>query len=480
MANLMGVTNPSPAHDSMSNNRPSQEPVKTNDTTVKNITDPSRVVRADARTDQSSSQDAQSAALRYNSNMQSFIEKLKNAPDLAKEISKAMTLMQSTVSTPGLSENVTSEMAAFLKMINMDEKAFRSFFKSQMSTQSRFSGPLFDMLRAMYNSSQSNTVKQGILNFLKRYGDFTQTGHIQKNMEGLLNQISDYLPSSWRDKLAEMTAKLQAGFNVSSRSDNLKLLQNDIIPYLASYIERTNDMGYARTLLSMLMLNIPRYENGSQEGMLMAFRQLGSYNQPLTELNRLDNTALLKLLTNSNYAKALGNDAFTAQFSHIAQQALSGAYGSDMKDVFSEIIRAILLNESVYMTVNHNILPMEYNGKMMYSEMWVDPDADGDKNGRGKNSNNERIQFLFKLDIQNLGFVEMTLSAQKNNVDMNIYGPQEVADLGEIIREDIRGIFSQHGINCNNLNVEKCETPIAITKVFPDLFKGGRNVNVKI
>ncbi len=480
MANLMGVTNPSPAHDSMSNNRPSQEPAKINDTTVKNIADPSRVVRADARTDQSGAQDAQSAALRYNSNMQSFLEKLSSAPDLAKEMTKAITIMQSTVSTPGLSENVTSEMAAFLKMLSMDEKDFRSFFKSQVNTQSRFAGPLFDMLRAMFNSTQSTTAKEGILTFLKKYGDFTSTSHIEKSMEGILKQISDYIPASWHDKLFELTAKLQQGFNSSSRAENLKLLQNDIIPYLASYIERTNDMGFARTLLSMLMLNIARYENGSQDSMLMAFRQLGSYNQALTELNRLDNSALLRLLMNSNYAKALTNDAFTTQFSQIAQSALSGAYGSDMKDVFSEIVRAMLLNESVYMTVNHSILPLEYNGKMMYSEMWVDPDADGSKNGKNKNANNERIQFLFKLDIQNLGFVEMTLSAQKDNVDLNVFGPQEMADAAEIIAEDIRGILKQHSLNCSSLNVAKCEKPIAITKVFPNLFKGGRNVNVKI
>ena len=39
-------------------------------------------------------------------------------------------------------------------------------------------------------------------------------------------------------------------------------------------------------------------------------------------------------------------------------------------------MRGMLVNESVYMPVNHFILPFQYQGKEAVSEFWIDPDAE--------------------------------------------------------------------------------------------------------
>ncbi len=482
MANLMGITNPVPAYDSSANNhRQDQANIKPNDTRVQNIVDPTRVVRSDDRTEQQAAKDMQNMALRYNSNLQSFIEQLKNSPDMAKELARMMTQMQNVVSTPGMAQGVTSELEAFLKMVQMNDKQFRDFFMTQMKTGNRFGGPLFDMLRNLLSSNSSENVQNSILNFAKRFSDFSSSKHIESELTRILAQIKDYIPASYHQKLDEMAAKLQAGIDSGDRAASLDVLKGEVLPYLSNYVERTNDMGHSRTMLSMLMLNIARYENGDNDALIQAFRQLSSFSTSLAELNKFDNTALMHLFNGTNFQQAVGDDVYSKNFAQIAQQAMNGNLGTEMREIFTEITRAMLLNESVYMTLNHTMIPMNYNGKMMFSEMWVDPNGKNNKGNEpfGKDDKNT-IRFLFKLDIEKLGYVEITLAANKENVYIDVMGPNDIADNSDVISEDISNILADYGFNKQGVNVKELKKPLAITEVFPDLFKGGHNVNVKI
>ena len=158
---------------------------------------------------------------------------------------------------------------------------------------------------------------------------------------------------------------------------------------------------------------------------------------------------------------------------------MQGKYGTEAQEGFKEILRSILLNESVFMPIHHTIIPMEWNGKMMYSELWVDPDAeDEEREKRGKGEH--RIQFLFKLDIQSLGFLELTLGAQKDIVDLDVYGPDVLQKHGAMIAEDLKTILESHGFKGKHVQVDKREKPLTLTEVFPTLFEGKKSVNVKI
>lgn len=480
MANLMGITNPVPNYDGANNTRTLPTQPKLTDTTIQNIPDPTRVVRPDARTDQNGANNAlDSEVLRYDSNFQFFLQTLRESPDLGMELARAITWMRGLVTMPGLTEGIAEEISQFLQMLKMDGEGFRQFFLNQMASGNRFAGPLLSLLRQAYQSMPSEGVREGILNFLKRYSDFSSTGHIAENISRLLKQLPDYMPKSWGEKLLNMTAQFDNGVQAGARGENLKLLQGEIMPYLSSYVERTHDLGTARTLISLLMLNITRYENGGEEGLLLAFRQLGSYGEVLSSLNQLDDKALLKLLQDNEFTKAARSDAFAEQLAGMASRALRGEFGAEAKEAFQEIVRAILINESVYMPLRHGIIPLEWENKMMYSEFWVDPDEE-QRDSDGKRNGQSAIQFLFKLDIQSLGFLEMVLTAQEEQVDLTVFGPRAVSDHREQVAEDLRTILADHGLSGGQVRVTKSERPLAITDVFPDLFEGKRSVNVKI
>ena len=231
MADLLGATNPVPGYDGASQNRSHSALPQVQDPRVQNVPDLSRVSRADGRTEQQGAGNHLDAGrLRYDSNLQTFLQQLRDAPDLAAVLAKTVVWMRGLVSAPGLSEGIAQEMAQLLEMLRMDQEGFQRFFLNQMQAGNRFSGPLFSLLRQAYQNMPSEGMREAILNFAKRYGDFSAEQHLAENMTLRLKQMADYLPKSWRGQLMELTARLENGLQAGSRTGNLKLLQGEIIP----------------------------------------------------------------------------------------------------------------------------------------------------------------------------------------------------------------------------------------------------------
>lgn len=296
MADLLGAANRVPGYE-VSNQHTAGTAIQAGDRQVKNVPDPTRVGRVDARNDQQGADNAlASDVLRYDSNLQAFLQSLREAPELPAVLRRTMTLLRSTVQTPGLQAGIAQELAGLLQMLRLDPESFSRFFMNQVHGNNRFAGPLFSLLRQAYGTLPGEQARTAVLEFARRYSDFSSTEHIGKSMLSLLRQMEDCLPKSWRGQLEALTARLENGLAAQDRGENVKLLEGEVIPYLGSYVERTHDLGTLRGLLSLLILQVARYENGSEEQMLQAFRQMEGYGGVLGGLNQLDDAAILKLL----------------------------------------------------------------------------------------------------------------------------------------------------------------------------------------
>ncbi|WP_297711657.1 hypothetical protein [Dysosmobacter sp.] len=476
MADLLGAANRVPGYD-VSNHQTAGAVAGGGDRQVQNVPDPTRVGRTDPRTEQQGADNPlQSDVPRYDSNLQTFLQRMRETSELPQILRKIMVLLRNIVQTPGLQAGVAQEIAQLMEMLKLDTQGFERFFMEQVHGGNRFSGPLFSLLRQAYGTLPGEHARKAVLEFARRYSDFSSTEHIGKSMVSLLRQMKDYLPKSWRGNLEELSAKLENGLAAGARSENLKLLEGELIPYLGSYVERTHDLGPLRDLLSLLILQMTRYENGSEEQMLQSFRQMEGYGGVLSGLNQLDDAAILKLLRENDFSRAAGS-SFADALSSTAAKALQGAYGPDVRDAFSEIVRSLLVQQSVYMPINHLFFPLEWNGKAAYSELWVDPNA---QERRGDGTTQEKVQFLFKLDLESLGLLEVTLAAREEQVELQIYGPGPVCDNGALIAGDLKEILRRHGFSGKDVRVSKLERPLELTRVFPNLFEGKQGVDVKI
>ena len=475
MPDLLGATNPVPGYDkSLSNNRmPQTAPENPH---IQNAPNLSKVNRADQRTDRQDSNLQGDGPIRYDSNFQTFLQRLRAAPSMSESLSRLFA-GERTVVLSGMSEGVATEMAKAFELLEMDEGQLLEFLKGQMRAGTRFGGALFALLRGAYARASSDAVQTDILKFLKSYADFSSTAHIEGNLLRELRGMADTMPASWGAKLYELLAQLENGIAAGDRQGNLALLQKGVIPYMSEYVERTHDMGTPRELLTMLTLNVARYQNGSVENLLELFHQLGGYGTLKGQLGGIDDQSLLTLLQSGT-----GRDARAVQFadhlSTAAAAALRGEGSADVQQIFRNLVSAMLVNESVYMPINHYLLPLEWNGRMLFSELWVDPDAENDR-GDGSGRKDHGMKLLFKIDVQSLGFFDMILTTRGSEVEVQVGCPARALPFAQRIEQSLTDIVRRNDLTPARVTVRRMDKPVTLTEVFPKIFEKRSGVNVR-
>ena len=474
MADLLGATNPVPGYDNTNVNR--NIPISPNNNQVQNVPDLDRVTGADHRTEQ---QDAGQAGekIRYDSNYQTFIQQLRQGQDGVKVLAKLLA-REGTVVTSGMSEGIAEEMAQVMGLLKMDQAQLLAFLSGQMKAGTRFGGALFAMLRNAYARADSEGVRGDILQFLKSYSDWSSTGHIEGNLLRNLAGMANSMPASWGDKLRELLAQLENGVAAGDRQGNISLLQQKVFPLMSAYVGQTHDMGTPRELLSLLALDVTRYENGSEEKLLETFHQLSGYGTLKGMLGGVDDKSLLKLLQGS----LPGQKGIAAQFAdHLAAaaaRALRGEGSAEVQEAFRNLVSSMLINESVYMPLAHFLIPMELDGRMLFSELWVDADAEEQKGGKGQGE--KCMRFLFKLDVQDVGLFDIVLTSREREVDVMVACPAGVAPFAKEIENTVSHILSRNDLTPSGISVRKMERPVTLTEVFPKIFEGKNSVNVKV
>ena len=478
MPDLLGATNPVPGYDKSTVNR--NITVSPENTQIQNVPDPSKVVRADGRTEQQDSNLQGDGHIRYDSNFQTFLQRLRDTPSLAESLSLIFSGREATIVSSGLSAGIAEEMGRLLEMLRMDEGQLLDFLQGQFKTGTRFGGALFALLRNAYEKASSGGVRTDILQFLKAYVDFDSTSHIEGNLLRDLGAMADAMPASFAEKLRDLTAQLQNGIAAGNRQGNLQLLQREIFPYMSSYVERTHDMGTPRSLLTMLALNVARYENGSEEKLLEGFHQLSGYGTLKGQLGGIDDQSLL-LLLKSRGAGSEGSRAvqFSNQLASAAARAFRGEGSAEVQRAFQNLIAAMLVNESVYMPINHYLLPLEWDGRMLFSELWVDPNAEEEQD-RSAGGQKRTMRLLFKMDVQSVGLFDVILTTQGTEVDVQIACPDKAAPFSKQIGDAVSQILARNELRPTRVAVRRMDRPVTLTEVFPKIFEGKNSVNVKV
>ena len=474
MPDLLGATNPVPGYDNTITNR--NIPISPDNNQVQNVPDPSRVTGADNRTEQKDASQS-GGQVRYDSNFQTFIQQLRQHQGGTESLSRLM-LREGTSVSSGMSEGIAEEMAQAIEMLKMDQAQLLNFLTGQMKAGTRFGGALFALLRNAYARADSDGVRLDILNFLKSYSDFSSTGHIEGNLLRNMANMANAMPASWGDRIRELLAQLENGVAAGDRQGNIELIQQKVFPLMSEYVNATHDLGTPRELLSLLALDVARYENGSEDKLQEMFHQLSGYGTLKGMLGGIDGPSLMKLLQSNQFARAGDAIQFADHLAAAAARALRGEGSAEVQEIFRNLVSSMLINESVYMPLAHYLIPMELDGRMLFSELWVDADAEEKKNGQGPGE--KCMKFLFKIDVQNLGLFDVILTSREKDVSIVVACPEGVAPFSREIEQTVSQILARNDLNSAGVSVRKMERPVTLTEVFPKIFEGKNSVNVKV
>lgn len=466
MSDILKVSVPTSGYE----NNVKTNPISINDTQIPNIVDPSKVTRPNGQ--QASLE--QQLSLFYESNFEGFVSALRNRPDVVELFSQIFFQMGIEVKS-GIGENFAEELAKFLQMTKMTEGDLLSFVKNQAESSVKFQGPFFQMLQQVMNQTSSTELQREILNFLKTYNSVDSSASTMKNMYSLLENITKYMTSNYRAPLEQLMEKLHLPQALTSWQGadpaNIALIKKEIIPFLSNYIKQTNDMGPVRNLITMLMLNIAKYENGTMGRLTQNFERLMGYqdfNRIFGDMKPEDLRQLLLEKTGKAYAD---------QFHALIEQGMKGEAGLEAKSIFQNIMQSLLLNESVYMPLQHFMLPVDLMGKMLFSEIWVDPNHKR-KNDKGEVRQSNKL--LIKFDIKDVGFFDLIIVQEDRSVDLQLYYPSSFTDKEKEIQKDIAQLVEKNGLILRTALYARSWKPKTISEVFPQIYERKNAINVKI
>lgn len=446
-----------------------------------NVPNPDLVMSPDGKTER---EDRRFLLLSH-SNYESFLQDLGDGQELMEAMSALLFTDLEAMGAVGQDLELLGSMNGFMDLITMGEKELLDFIKGQIDQTSGFREPFFRIIKEVFDQTPQLLLKTSILRALGKYTDLAASNH---TIQSIQIEIRAMLPSLFGEdsaKLEEMMMKLavlkppypedgqelfsllKAGFQ-----SNRQVILKEIMPFLASYIRKTHDMGLPRERMLLVTDQAARYLNGNPQDVMELFTRLLTFGDGAGKLRNVPVESLALILGGLLKKKLEEEDRFTREFCSLMEVGLK----SGRKEQFTGIMNAMLKQESVYLPLLHLMVPARFEGGTMLSELWVDPDA----HGHGGTDKERSIQMLMKLDIRNLGTVELVIGYQDRKVDMRVFYPPVLRGREKDIASAVGAIAVQNGMTPGNLDMEERKRPLMLPEVFPKIRRRKDAVNVRV
>ena len=82
--------------------------------------------------------------------------------------------------------------------------------------------------------------------------------------------------------------------------------------------------------------------------------------------------------------------------------------------------------------------------------------------------------------MESLGAFDLLFDMKGENVSLEAACPKSVAPFSEQVSETLGTILSRNGLRVTGISVIPMRRPVAVSEVFPKLYKGMTGVNVKV
>lgn len=478
MSNVLRVTTPMTGYDNMTQPR-TEAGGKAPDPRIQGPALPNQVVRPDARSDSAGQEQNVGLKFQYQSNFEGFLAQMKETGAMTEEFATALFERLGNMVKSGMGQDTAQELGRFLQMIQVEPQNMLSFIQDQGKASIRFQGAFFSLLRQVMNETQNVDLKAGILEFVKRYTDMAEGKHILNQMGQTMEKIKDGMFNSGREQMEKLQRQMEFG-EAGGRGETLQnasVIKDKMLPYLNQYIGSTHDRGNVRENAAFLAALTARYENGDASRVLEKFRELLEYPLMQKYFKGFRAEDLMRALETTDFEKAVEKNDWMKQFADMIKDGMENSASLEQKQVFRNMMTSILLNESVYMPVLHMMLPMQIDDRLMFAEMWVDPDAG---NEAGQEEGKKTVQGLVKFDIQDVGFFDLFFVYQDGKVNIQLNCPEAVAKNEDEVKNEVAEILTRNGLEPQELFLGNSKESIPISEAFPQIFERRNSINVKI
>lgn len=475
MANVLKVTTPGAGFD---NTNIKNTPQPKEQIQIQNPVDPTKVTRGDNRSD--SGQGQGNMEFHYESNFNTFLQMIQSSPRLLGQLADVMfqAMNQAAVGADA-SAAYRETLMELLEMMQMDAEDILPYLKEQVTSAARFQGGLFTLLRQAMNETTSVTVKSEILNFLKHFNDLSSGNHLLESIRMAADSIKSQMFVKSREEFNRLLDQIDWNAAPGDTAGNAAVLKEKIMPALAAYINATRDMGKIRDDISLLTVLTSRYENGEMDETLQSFGRLLNYQDVKKFLGDLDEQQLGEALGRTDFETASGKTEWTSLFQSLMKMGAKGEAGLENKAIFLDMLHSMITNESVYMPLVHLMFPLNFGGRMMMSEMWIDPDRENNSAYVGERQANSQKLFI-KFDIRTLGLFEVILICKEHDISIQLRYPEQLRSFESDMHSNLAKIAQRNGYRLGQMILEAGKEPLTVLEAFPEIYERKNSVNVRI
>lgn len=473
MADILKVTTPLAGYDntSIKNN-----PQAGQNSQIQNPIDPTKVLRGDNRTDAGGGGEQQ-LAFQYQSNFGTFFSMIKNIPDLTKLFGDIFFMGEEALTGSVLEPEAAEQIASFFEAAQMEGEEVLPFLKEQAETSVRFGGGIFEQLRNVMAETNSVDLKAEVLDFVRKFNDMSSGKHILHDIFHTIKDMESFVFRQTREQIDGFLKELDMSAPEGETAKNAALLKGKILPFLGRYIAMNHDMGTIRDKISLLTVLISKYENGDRGEVLQSFSRLTGYQGFRKFFGSMTPEQFDQILDQVDMDQAAGKNEWADKFVKFLKTGVSGNAGLENKQMFQTMLQSMALNESVYMPLLHLALPFNIDGRMMFSEMWIDPDEDGSST---QSEMKKRTRIFVKFDIRDLGQFKLVLLYGEDAAALQLYYPEQLKKSEDHIHKNIREILQQHSLRADNIFLQAGGGPSSPLEVFPKIQERRNSVDVRI
>lgn len=473
MADVLKVTTPLAGYD---NSTVKNSPQAGQGVQVQNPVDPSRVLRGDNRSDAGENKDQQ-MAFQYGSNFGTFLNMVKNLPDVSKLLTDLFFMGEEALTGGVMEQEAAQRIAAFFQSAQMEEGQVLPFLKEQAESSVRFNGGIFDQLRNVMAETGSVDLKAEVLDFVRKFNDMSSGKHILHEIFHTIKDMEGHVFRQTREQIEGMLKELDMAAPEGETAGNSALLKGKILPFLGRYIAVNHDMGTIRDKISLLTVLISRYENGDRGEVLQSFARLTGYQGFRKFFGAMTPEQFDQILDQVDLEQAAGKNEWADKFAGFLKTGVSGGAGLENKQMFQSMLQSMVLNESVYMPLLHLAFPLEIDGRKMFSEMWIDPD----ENGSSTQAERKRKTRLFvKFDIRDLGQFKLVVLYGEDASSLQLYYPEQLQKSQDSIQKEIKKILETHSLKADQIYLQAGGGPSSPLEVFPKIQERKNSVDVRI
>ena len=164
-------------------------------------------------------------------------------------------------------------------------------------------------------------------------------------------------------------------------------------------------------------------------------------------------------------------------FGSLVERGAKGEAGLEHVQDFYQLMRGMLVNESVYMSVNHFVLPFQYQGKEAVSEFWIDPDAEKKEEEK---DGGRKIRLLVDFEIRGLGDFQLLADLQDHKISMELGVPKNLSAGAGEIQAKLQEICTRNGMRVKMMQVQERKAHYRLLDVFPKIRKKENGINVSV